>query len=84
NAAYFNAVPTKNSRFIVKNNDIKIIGNGARIFRRSTSIETKLKDVGNLATLKITGNNASIIGDLTISGGEYNAPLMNRFDFSVS
>ncbi|WP_369128508.1 hypothetical protein [Klebsiella variicola] len=84
NASYFNAVPTKNSRFIVKNNDIKIIGNGARIFRRSTSIETKLKDVGNLATLKITGNNASIIGDLTISGGEYNAPLMNRFNFSVS
>lgn len=84
NASYYNAVPTKNSRFIIKNNDIKIIGNGARIFRRSTSFETKSKDVGNLATLKITGNNVEVIGSLTISGGESKALLMNRFNFSVS
>jgi hypothetical protein len=84
NASYYNAVPTKDSRFIINKNDIKIIGNGARIFRRSTSFETKSKDVGNLATLKITGNNVKIIGSLTISGGEGEALLMNRFDFSVS
>lgn len=83
-ASYYNSLPTKKSRFIISRNNIKIIGNGARIFRRSTSIETKKNDVGNLATLKITGNNFKIIGNLTISGGEGDAPLMNRFNFSVS
>ncbi|MEB8291346.1 hypothetical protein NGG03_15635 [Klebsiella michiganensis] len=83
-AIYYNAVPTKNSRFILKKNNITIIGNNAKIIRRPTSIDTKKNDVGNLATLKITGNNTRIVGKLTISGGESDAHLKNRFYASVS
>jgi len=83
-AIYYNAVPTKNSRFILSNNDVTIIGNNAKIIRRPTSIDTKKNDVGNLATLKITGNNTKIVGKLTISGGESGALLKNRFYTSVS
>ncbi|WP_148226868.1 hypothetical protein [Dickeya dadantii] len=77
-ASYFNALPNRQSRWIIRKNNITIIGNGAIIARRPTSEATKEIDDGNLATLKVTGNNFTVLGELTITGNEKKMPLVDK------
>lgn len=82
---YFNNLPSKESRWIIKNNDITIIGNDAVISRRGTLLNTRHIDGGNLATLKVVGvTNFKIEGELLITAYEIMAPLIDKKNNIVS
>lgn len=85
NSNYFNNLPRKESRWIIKESNITIVGNNATLSRRGTSPKTMHLDGGNLATLKVTmAENFSIIGKLLITSNEIEMPLVDSKNNIIS
>lgn len=82
NAEYFNALPDTSSPWIIKNRKITIIGNDAILSRRPTREGNK--DIENLATLKVVGNEFTIKGKLKITGNEIKKTLVDKTDTAIS
>ncbi|UMO88806.1 hypothetical protein HP572_04340 [Pectobacterium sp. PL64] len=81
NAIYYNAIKDRNSEWIIKKDNITIIGNNASLIRRPTIFFEK---DDNLATLKISGNNFKVIGGLNISGNEKSTYLVDKNNNRIS
>ncbi|KFX06798.1 hypothetical protein KP22_01530 [Pectobacterium betavasculorum] len=81
NAIYYNALKDRGSEWIVKKDNITIIGNNASLTRRPAN---SVKTDDNLATLKVAGNNFKIVGRLNISGKEKSTYLVDKNNNRIS
>lgn len=81
NAIYYNALKDRGSEWIVKKDNITIIGNNASLTRRPAN---SVEHDDNLATLKVSGNNFKIVGRLNISGKEKSTHLVDKNNNRIS